>query len=60
MRGFKTFDDAIEQPPASYGLAAYCFTENGRRALLLGACHRERDDRHHTTMIARADSPFGA
>jgi succinate-semialdehyde dehydrogenase/glutarate-semialdehyde dehydrogenase len=31
MRPFKTFDEAIEQANRlPYGLAAYCFTENGR------------------------------
>src|SRR5262249_46597323 len=33
MRPFKTLDEAIEQANRlPYGLAAFCFTENGRRA----------------------------
>ena len=36
-RAFKTFDEAIEQANRlPFGLAAFAFTENGRRANLLG------------------------
>ena len=60
MRGFKTFDDAIEQANRlPYGLAAYCFTENGRRALLLGDAIESGMIGINTTMIGGADSPFG-
>jgi succinate-semialdehyde dehydrogenase / glutarate-semialdehyde dehydrogenase len=60
MRPFKTFDEAIEQANRlPYGLAAYCFTENGRRALLLGDAIESGMIGINTTMIAGADSPFG-
>jgi len=60
MRPFKSFDDAIEQANRlPYGLAAYCFTENGRRALLLGDAIESGMVGINTTMIAGADSPFG-
>ena len=57
---FKTFDEAIEQANRlPYGLAAYCFTENGRRALLLGDAIESGMIGINTTMIGGADSPFG-
>jgi succinate-semialdehyde dehydrogenase/glutarate-semialdehyde dehydrogenase len=57
MRSFKTFDEAIEQANRlPYGLAAYCFTENGRRALLLGESGMIGIN---TVGIGGADSPFG-
>jgi acyl-CoA reductase-like NAD-dependent aldehyde dehydrogenase len=60
MRPFKTFDEAIEQANRlAYGLAAYCFTENGRRALLLGDAIESGMVGINTTMIGGADSPFG-
>jgi succinate-semialdehyde dehydrogenase / glutarate-semialdehyde dehydrogenase len=60
MRPFKTFEEAIEQANRlPYGLAAYCFTENGRRALLLGDAIESGMIGINTTMIAGADSPFG-
>ena len=60
MRPFKTFDEAIEQANRlPYGLAAYCFTENGRRALLLGDAIESGMIGINTTMIGGADTPFG-
>jgi succinate-semialdehyde dehydrogenase/glutarate-semialdehyde dehydrogenase len=60
MRPFKTFDEAVEQANRlPYGLAAYCFTENGRRALLLGSAIESGMIGINTTMLAGADSPFG-
>jgi succinate-semialdehyde dehydrogenase / glutarate-semialdehyde dehydrogenase len=60
MRPFKTFDEAVEQANRlPYGLAAYCFTENGRRALLLGDAIESGMIGINTTMLAGADSPFG-
>jgi succinate-semialdehyde dehydrogenase/glutarate-semialdehyde dehydrogenase len=60
MRPFKTLDDAIEQANRlPYGLAAYCFTENGRRALLLGDAIESGMIGINTTTVAGADSPFG-
>ena len=60
MRPFKTFDEAIEQANRlPFGLAAYCFTENGRRALLLGDAIESGMVGINTTMVGGADSPFG-
>jgi succinate-semialdehyde dehydrogenase/glutarate-semialdehyde dehydrogenase len=60
MRPFKTFDEAIEQANRlPYGLAAYCFTENGRRALLVGDAIESGMVGINTTQIGGADSPFG-
>jgi succinate-semialdehyde dehydrogenase/glutarate-semialdehyde dehydrogenase len=60
MRPFRTFDEAIEQANRlPYGLAAYCFTENGRRALLLGDAIESGMVGINTTAIGGADSPFG-
>jgi succinate-semialdehyde dehydrogenase / glutarate-semialdehyde dehydrogenase len=60
MRPFKTLDEAIEQANRlPYGLAAFCFTENGRRALLLGDALESGMIGINTTMIAGADAPFG-
>jgi succinate-semialdehyde dehydrogenase/glutarate-semialdehyde dehydrogenase len=60
MRPFKTFDEAIEQANRlPYGLAAYCFTENGRRALLLGDAIESGMIGINTVGIGGADSPFG-
>lgn len=60
MRPFNTFDEAIEQANRlPYGLAAYCFTENGRRALLLGDAIESGMIGINTTMVGGADSPFG-
>jgi succinate-semialdehyde dehydrogenase/glutarate-semialdehyde dehydrogenase len=60
MRPFRTFDEAIEQANRlPYGLAAYCFTENGRRALLLADAIESGMVGINTTMIGGADSPFG-
>src|SRR5665647_2397504 len=55
MRPFKTFDDAIEQANRlPYGLAAYCFTENGRRALVLGEAIESGMIGINTTVIGGA------
>ena len=60
MRPFKDFDEAIEQANRlPYGLAAYCFTENGRRAMLLGDAIESGMVGINTTMIGGADAPFG-
>ncbi len=60
MRPFKTLDEAIEQANRlPYGLAAYCFTENGRRALLVGDAVESGMIGINTTMVGGADSPFG-
>ena len=44
---FDTFDEAIEQANRlPFGLAAFAFTENGRRANLIGDAGRKRHGRH--------------
>jgi succinate-semialdehyde dehydrogenase/glutarate-semialdehyde dehydrogenase len=56
---FKTFDDAVEQANRlPYGLAAYAFTENGRRANLIGDALECGMVGINTTAIATADTPF--
>ena len=46
-RPFDTFDEVIEQANRlPFGLAAFAFTENGRRANLIGDAGRKRDGRH--------------
>jgi succinate-semialdehyde dehydrogenase/glutarate-semialdehyde dehydrogenase len=60
MRPFGTFDEAVEQANRlPFGLAAYCFTENGRRALHLGDAIESGMVGINTVMVGGADSPFG-
>jgi len=57
---FKTFDDAIEQANRlPYGLAAFAFTENGRRANLLGDAIEAGMVGINSFGISTADAPFG-
>lgn len=59
-RPFKTIDEAIEQANRlPYGLAAYAFTENGRRALILGDAIETGMLGINTLNLSAADSPFG-
>jgi succinate-semialdehyde dehydrogenase/glutarate-semialdehyde dehydrogenase len=59
-RPFKTFDEAIEQANRlPYGLAAFAFTENGRRANLLGDAIEAGMVGINTFAISFADAPFG-
>jgi succinate-semialdehyde dehydrogenase/glutarate-semialdehyde dehydrogenase len=59
-RPFATFDDAIEQANRlPYGLAAFAFTENGRRANLLGDAIEAGMIGINTFNISVADAPFG-
>jgi succinate-semialdehyde dehydrogenase/glutarate-semialdehyde dehydrogenase len=59
-RPFETFDDAIEQANRlPYGLAAFAFTENGRRANLLGDAIESGMVGINTFAISTPDSPFG-
>ena len=59
-RSFKDFDEAIEQANRlPYGLAAFAFTENGRRANLLGAAIEAGMVGINTFAISVADAPFG-
>lgn len=60
MRPFKTLDDAVEQANRlPYGLAAYCFTENGRRQLLLGDAIESGMIGINTIGLSAVDAPFG-
>ena len=60
MRSFGTLDEAIEQANRlPYGLAAFVFTENGRRANLLGDAIESGMVGINTFAISVADAPFG-
>ena len=57
---FKTFDEAIEQANRlPFGLAAFAFTENARRANLLGDAIEAGMIGINTFAISIADAPFG-
>jgi succinate-semialdehyde dehydrogenase/glutarate-semialdehyde dehydrogenase len=59
-RPFDTFEDAIEQANRlPYGLAAFAFTENGRRANLIGDLVESGMVGINTFAISGADTPFG-
>ncbi len=59
-RPFKDFDDAVEQANRlPYGLAAFAFTENGRRANLLGDAIEAGMVGINSFAISTADAPFG-
>ena len=59
-RPFATFDDAIEQANRlPFGLAAFAFTENGRRANLLGDAIEAGMVGINSFAISTADAPFG-
>lgn len=59
-RSFRDFDDAIEQANRlPYGLAAFAFTENGRRANLLGDTIEAGMVGINSFAIGGVDSPFG-
>jgi succinate-semialdehyde dehydrogenase/glutarate-semialdehyde dehydrogenase len=59
-RAFDTFDEVIEQANRlPYGLAAFAFTENGRRANLLGDALESGMVGINTFAISMADAPFG-
>lgn len=57
---FETFDDAIEKANRlPFGLAAFAFTENGRRANMLGDAIESGMVGINTFAISSADAPFG-
>ena len=57
---FDSFDDAIEKANRlPYGLAAFAFTENGRRANMLGDAIESGMVGINTFAISVADAPFG-
>jgi succinate-semialdehyde dehydrogenase/glutarate-semialdehyde dehydrogenase len=59
-RSFETFDEAVEQANRlPFGLAAFAFTENGRRANLLGDAIEAGMVGINTFAISVADAPFG-
>jgi succinate-semialdehyde dehydrogenase/glutarate-semialdehyde dehydrogenase len=59
-RPFKDLDEAIEQANRlPYGLAAFAFTENGRRANLIGDLVESGMVGINTFAISGADAPFG-
>jgi succinate-semialdehyde dehydrogenase / glutarate-semialdehyde dehydrogenase len=59
-RPFDTFDEVIEQANRlPYGLAAFAFTENGRRANLIGDLVESGMVGINTFAISVADAPFG-
>lgn len=56
---FAHFDEVVEQANRlPFGLAAFAFTENGRRANLVADAIESGMVGVNTTMIAAADSPF--
>jgi succinate-semialdehyde dehydrogenase/glutarate-semialdehyde dehydrogenase len=60
MRPFDTIDEAIEQANRlPFGLAAFAFTENGRRANILGDAIEAGMIGINTFAISIADAPFG-
>lgn len=57
---FDNFDDAIEKANRlPFGLAAFAFTENGRRANMLGDAIESGMVGINTFAISSADAPFG-
>lgn len=60
IRPFATVDDAIaEANRLPYGLAAYCFTENGRRQNLLGDALEAGMVAINGVRLSWPDAPFG-
>ena len=59
-RPFDSFDEVIEEANRlPYGLAAFAFTENGRRANLIGELVESGMVGINTFAISVADAPFG-
>ncbi len=59
-RPFDSFDEAIEQANRlPFGLAAFAFTENGRRANLIGDLVESGMVGINTFALSVADAPFG-
>src|SRR5579875_2941654 len=57
---FATFDEAVEQANRlPYGLAAYAFTESGKRAMLIGDAIEAGMVAINAVTLAAADAPFG-
>jgi succinate-semialdehyde dehydrogenase / glutarate-semialdehyde dehydrogenase len=57
---FATFDEAVEHANRlPYGLAAYAFTESGKRAMLIGDAIESGMVGINMVTLAAADAPFG-
>jgi len=60
LHSFATVDDAIEEANRlPFGLAAYCFTENGRRQNLLGDAIEAGMVGINSVRLSAPDAPFG-
>ena len=60
LHAFETVDEAIaEANRLPFGLAAYCFTENGRRQNLLGDAIEAGMVAINNVRLSWVDSPFG-
>ena len=60
MQPFATIDEAIEQANRlPFGLAAYCFTENARRANILGDAIESGMVGINMVSVSAVDAPFG-
>jgi len=60
MRRFSTLEEAIEQANRlPYGLASYCFTENGRRQAILGDAIESGMVCINNVRASWPDAPFG-
>ena len=60
MTPFRDFDEAIEQANRlPFGLAAYAFTQDAKRVMLLGDAIASGMVAINTTAIGAADAPFG-
>jgi succinate-semialdehyde dehydrogenase/glutarate-semialdehyde dehydrogenase len=60
MAPFRDFDEAIAQANRlPFGLAAYAFTRDAKRVMLLGDAIESGMVAINTTMIGAADAPFG-
>lgn len=60
IRRFGAFDEAIEQANRlPFGLASYCFTENGRRQAMLGDAIESGMVCINNVRASWADAPFG-
>ena len=60
IRPFRDLDEAVDQANRlPYGLAAYAFTENGRRANLLGDALEAGMVGINSTQLSHVDAPFG-
>ena len=60
LQPFATIDEAIEQANRlPFGLAAYCFTENARRANILGDAIESGMVGINMVSVSAVDAPFG-